>query len=339
MNPIIRLQGNQLRIHFFWWILVFGYFNTFSPIPGSWAAKILGGTIDDANYIFVFYTLALYTFPKYWEKRNYSMIIINIFIGYCLFSLTNYLLYIKLLPILGGHVFYQNYPISTLLKENILYYSIFGSAGVSWFLNRYSAYNHKLQAEKEKLLLKKELNYVKNQFNSHITINFLNYCLSKIHREQPKIAESIDIFSEMLRYNLKTKPDIKVSLHEEIKQIENYINLCKSINYNLSISFDHKDNSNSISIVPHILISFIEDSFNQGINNSKYSIELSLLIENASLFFMVKTIGNFENNQIIQHDQNNTKQFLDFYYPSNYYIKKQILDKSTYFELVINTMN
>jgi hypothetical protein len=340
MTPITRLNGKQIKIHILWWILVFGYFNIFSPIPGSWSAKIIGGAIDDANYIFVFYSLALYTFPIYWKNRQYLMIAIHIIIGYCVFTVINYFDYLKLVPILGGYTFYQNFPISMLLKENILYYSIFGSAGIAWFLYRYSAYNYKLQTEKEKVLLEKELYYIKNQFNSHITFNFLNYCFSKIHRLQPETAESIDVFSEMLRYNLQTKPDIKVPVQQEITHIENYIKLNKTLHKDSTVSFNFTGRAKNKFIAPHILIYFVEDALKKGMyNNKKNPIEITLSIKNTLLYFKIISEFNAEKTIIPDNNLENMQHFLNYYYPNNHSFNTKIINNCMHLELILKEIN
>lgn len=225
----------------------------------------------------------------------------------------------KFVPYLGGHIFYQKYPISMLLKDNILYYSIFGTAGVASFFFRLNTYKIKLQAEKEYDLLNRELNYIKNQFNSHITFNFLNYCYSKIHRQLPEIAESIDVFSEILRYNLKVKADIKVPLAEEINHINNFITLQKKLDNKANIKFELTIDIKNELIVPHILIYFIENAFKFGIFiDSEYSIEIALAIKNDSLNLKVK--NKVDNNVVMNEitSYHSIRQILNNHYPNNY---------------------
>ena len=48
-------------------------------------------------------------------------------------------------------------------------------------------------------LMAKELDFLRNQFNSHITLNFLTYCYAHALETSEERAENIAIFYEMIK--------------------------------------------------------------------------------------------------------------------------------------------
>lgn len=60
-----------------------------------------------------------------------------------------------------------------------------------------------MQAEKERNIIVKEIEFLKNQFNSEITFNFLNHCYDEVKCVSQETAETIKIFIRILNYSLK----------------------------------------------------------------------------------------------------------------------------------------
>ena len=319
MNILLKLNKKRVNKDILFWTIIIAYLNIYNPMPGPWQAKVIGGALDALNCIFAFYSLSLFVIPKFWNKRIY-LLIICIILGYCIFSAVSYFNYLKVVPYFGGKVFYEKYPISSLLIDSVLFYFIFGLAGSASFFYRHSILKHKSQAEKEKSLLVKELNFLKNQFNSHITFNFLNYCFSNIEGKHPSTAESIGIFSDMLRYAMQTKPDKKVLISDEIKNIENFINLKKLLSTEIYIKFSYSGATDSFFIYPRILITFVENAFKHGLyNHPQYPIVINLEVNNNKLFFKVTNRVNSSKKMTSTYTGlENVKQIIDLYYANSY---------------------
>lgn len=331
----MHLNKKQIKKHVAFWIIIIAYLNILAPVPGSWAAKIFGGALESFNYLFVFYSLSLFVFPKCWDKRRiYWMFVL---ISYCLYSTVTYLNYLKIIPYLGGSSFHQNEPISLLFIDNIFYFSILGSSATASFFYRYSILKYKLQAEKEKSLLIKELNFLKNQFNSHITFNFLNYCYSKIHRKLPDTAESIGLFSDMLRYTLQTRPEESVSLANEITNIENFINLQKLLTPKVYATFSYEGETKGKFILPRILITFVENAFKHGVcNDAQTPILINLKVNEKKMTFTVNNKVNTNKKKwSALSGLENVKQILDLYYINHYELKHEKKEEFYNIELCI----
>jgi len=324
MNPLMHLNKDQVKRHILFWSIIAVYLNLDSPVPGSWAAKIMGGAIECLNYVGVFYGISLLGFPKFWKKNRIYLLFFFVLICYCLYSAVTYFNYLKIIPALGGHSWHQEYPISNLLLHNIFYFLILCSSGAASFYYRNGVYQFTIQAEKEKLFLVKELNFLKNQFNSHITFNFLNYCYSKIHQKQPQTAESVALFSDILRYSLEAKSEEKVLLSDEIANTENFIHLQKLLNPNVHAQFNYESET-GFYILPRILITLVEIAFKHRTNkNSQFHIDIDLKVANNELVFTIKNKVDADidmaNNLI---DIGNVTQMLSLYDNNNYQLTKE----------------
>ena len=323
MDHITYLSKNQLKKHILTWAILIVYVNIDSPFPGSWFATIFGGAIESLNYILVFYILSLYIFPRFWEKQRKYLIFFCIFICYGLYSAVTYFNYLIIIPYLGSYSSHQKHSVYHLLISNIFLFFILCIAATSYFFYQYSIYKFKWHAGKEKSLLVKELNFLKNQFNSHITFNFLNYCYSKIHRKLPETAESIGLFSDMLRYSLQSIPGEKIPVSNEITNIENFIHLHKLLSAQVYAGFSYLGNTKGGFIMPHILITFVENAFKYGVNTEPDApILINLEVLNNKLLFTVKNKINLNIKQEYGYIEN-VKQILDLYYPKHYSLTKE----------------
>jgi hypothetical protein len=338
MSFINTLNKRQIIRHITIWIIIIIYLNLYSYIPGSIKGKIIGNALEDFNYIIVFYSLSLIIFPKYWVENRRLRLFIAIICNYFIFSSITYLNYFFIIPYLKGKVLYNDHSITFLLVDNIYYYIIIGSAGIAFFFYHYNFRKYKEQSEIERSLLIKELNFLKNEFNSHITFNFLNYCYSKIHVQIPQTAKSIELFSEILRYNLQTKSDKKIEISNEIVNIENFINLQIILGSKVLITFNKQGKLIEKYIIPNILFLWIEYIFKFSIDNSRhYPIYIFLKCKKNKLFLV---INNFKKNVYkLEEAQINLDKIihtLSFHYFNNFMFKIKIDNGFIRYELILN---
>ncbi len=338
MKALRTLNKSQIQRHILLWALIIAYANITDPLEGTWAAKILGSALININYMMVFYSFGIIIFPLFWVKNKF-LLVLSILLCLLLFWTNYYLICHKIIPILGGKTFYQTSTLFYFIKTSFFYFAISASAGMASFFNRYALYKLKAQAEKDSLLMIKELNYLKNQFDSHITFNFLNYCYSKLHIESPEIADSIELFSDMLRYNLKIKSDEKVSLNDEITYLSNYINLQKTLNKEVFIKFSYPDKTNEKYIIPHVLSALVENSFNSILIYDKlHPLLINFTSDNDELYFTIQS--KIIPNKMLENSNEsleNIQQILDLYYKDSYKLTRKIIDDTYYIDLVLES--
>jgi len=341
MNYLMHLNKIQVKRHIIIWSLIILYFviDNFvlgNFIKGSLIARIVGETLDDVGYILIFYFISLFIFPKYWESKRRFLLFMNIFLSYVIFSLLTYINYFIVIPYSGGHVFYQDHPISYLLMENIFYFFIVGSAAIASFSYRFSIHKLETQTEKEKMLLVQELNFLKNQFNSQITFDFLNHCYNQVINFSGEVAEAFKYFSEILRYTMQTKPEEKVDISKEINYILNYINLQKLLSTKVYAILNIEGEKTGNLILPRILITFVENAFKHGIfNNPSFPILIDIKITNKNINFSVKNkINPHRLTKSTSTGLVNVKKILYLHYKNNFELKQK--EDNDYYAITLN---
>ncbi len=204
-----------------------------------------------------------------------------------------------------------------------------------------------LKREKEAADLKgenlnSELKFLRSQINPHFLFNALNniYTLSVIKSE--KTPEMILKLSDMLRYIIYDCNAERVSLEKEISYIENYIDLQKLKDdqmTNIDIDFESADKD--CLIAPMILIPFIENAFKHSkIEDLNYGW-IKLKIENKSNQ-LVFSISNSLPDKAYTKDKvggvglENVKRRLELLYSNKYQLDIRKNDQTFSVELVIS---
>ncbi|MEO1629100.1 MAG: histidine kinase [Bacteroidota bacterium] len=131
--------------------------------------------------------------------------------------------------------------------------------------------------EKEKLAT--ELKFLKAQINPHFLFNTLNNLYSMVVTQSPKAPDMIMRLSGILDYVLYRSQTTSVSLGEEVKTIEHFLEL-EQIRYGdrLAVEYETKGNL-SAPISPLILLSIVENAFKHGasgdIDRPKIKIDIA----------------------------------------------------------------
>nr|WP_237488268.1 histidine kinase [Hufsiella ginkgonis] len=134
---------------------------------------------------------------------------------------------------------------------------------VDWFRNEHS----RKSFEKEKLTA--ELSFLKSQINPHFLLNSLNNIYSLAYQRSEKTAEAVLKLSEIMKYMLYESNDMRVPISKEIHYLENYVELQKiRLKDSAFVELDVEGDV-SQTIVPLILIPFIENAFKHGVINDR----------------------------------------------------------------------
>lgn len=152
------------------------------------------------------------------------------------------------------------------------------------------------QKEATQELLKKkletELNLLKSQVNPHFLFNTLNNIYALAIKKSEHTAPVVMKLSKLLRFMLYESSNERIFLSQEIKLLEDYIDLEK-IRYNerLKLKLIVQNSTSDSKITPLILLPLIENAFKHGasesMNDAFITIELTeinnqlrLMIEN-----------------------------------------------------------
>lgn len=177
-----------------------------------------------------------------------------------------------------------------------------------------------LSLEKEKS--QNELDLLKQQLNPHFFFNTLNNLYALSLQKSEKTPESILQLSELMRYTIYKGQEKSVSLLQEVKYLEDYIQLQQiRLKNPLNLKFEKNIIDPDIDIAPLLLIVFIENAFKHGIETAENSafLNVSLMSNEKELYFSCENSFDTDENRgkpgigIV-----NLKKRLDLLYPDQH---------------------
>jgi len=164
----------------------------------------------------------------------------------------------------------------------------------------------KLKQSAQQLLIasqQAELNYLRSQTNPHFLFNTLNNIYSLARDKSDLAPESILRLSKILRYMLYETSAPYTAIEQEIKIIDDYIELEKlRYDESLHVNFNHDLEDRKQSIPPLLLIPLVENAFKHGVSETRDrpSVTIHLSVKNRALLFTVEnsTGDPAENNNV-----------------------------------------
>lgn len=160
--------------------------------------------------------------------------------------------------------------------------------------------NKEQRLKLEATLKESELNTLKGQINPHFVFNSLNNIRGLMLEDVEKSREMITRLSEMLRYSLTKNKIDTIPLKNELKMVDNYIELSKIQLENRLTYISQIDSSLlNIEIPPMIIQMLIENAIKHGISNLREggNINLSVSESNKTLEIIVSNSGTLVDNK------------------------------------------
>ncbi|NER13631.1 sensor histidine kinase [Leptobacterium flavescens] len=140
-----------------------------------------------------------------------------------------------------------------------------------------------------------ELSLLKSQVDPHFYFNTLNNLYALSNRKSEKAPEMILKLSEIMRYVIYKGNEKEVSLKEEIKYLENYIELQKlRFQDKVEINFSKNGVSDHLQIAPLLLIIPLENAFKHGVDSIVKDAYININLTTVKQQLFVEVINNFE---------------------------------------------
>lgn len=321
------------RYHIIFWVIYFvfnvvrwgSYFNDFLY---SFKSNLVEFPIHIlAVYINIYYLIPKFILrKKYWSYIGYVILILVLV--YLVRTGLNYLLVTK-------EIWPEAEDSSRFLKFNHVVAVILGELYVIGFVTAIKlvvdwSIEKRMNEDLAKLQLNTELKYLKAQIEPHFFFNTLNNLYALINLNKSDKASSVVIkLSEMMQYVLYEVNNPKVSLLQEIKHIDNYIDIQKikfidKIESELKITGEIED----VLVPPLLFLSFVENCFKHGLKeNDTIFIHMSFkVIDKTYLKFFIK--NNFNPHANKNNKQgigiNNAKRRLNLLFSTNFKLVSKI---------------
>lgn len=204
------------------------------------------------------------------------------------------------------------------------YFVIFIFVAMSTLVNlsyRWFFQLQKIQAF-EKAQISNELALLKAQINPHFFFNTLNNLYALALENSPKTPSTILVLSNLMRYVIYEANTEKIGLTDEVKYIENYVELQKiRLLRPENASFEVNVKLNNVKLPPLLLIIFIENAFKYSISTmaDKARIHIFLDADEEQINFTIE--NNYDPSQMKStHGIGlaNARKRLDLLYGKNY---------------------
>ncbi|WP_211217495.1 sensor histidine kinase [Segetibacter koreensis] len=189
--------------------------------------------------------------------------------------------------------------------------------------------------------LETELKYLRNQTNPHFLFNTLNNIYALARKKSEQTADAVMKLSKLLRFMLYEAAKPLISIDEEIRMLQDYIDLEK-MRYNdkLTVSFQKDITDKQSSISPLLLLPFVENAFKHGASECRFAsfIQIEMKLHDSILIFSVKNSKENTGSSTCLVEAiglNNVKRQLELLY-TDYDLK--VLNETSVF-IVLLTIN
>ncbi len=162
---------------------------------------------------------------------------------------------------------------STVLPENSIGWLLL----ISYVLILVTSFSAALLVEwvhkgKEHIILEKqkteaELSALKHQINPHFLFNSLSFIYGKVIKLDRETADSVLMLANIMRYALGKNIGVNgtVNIMDELEHMKNVVEINqRRHNHELNIRYEEQIDDQSISIVPLVLITLVENAFKHG---------------------------------------------------------------------------
>ncbi len=307
-----KLKIRIVRHLFFWvcWWLYFGFLHAANPfgkeeisyfrnLPFTLLESVLL-LIPHAVYTYI---LLLFVFPRFILKKKYITALIYFLLLYSLSGFLNLFFVKEINPVVLSALLPAKYLINTQRPGEVIFFMAMMSAfkggltiaslaiGVKFIKFWYLKEQKNLQLQKENT--EAQLQILTAQVHPHFLFNTLNNIYSNTQTTSPKASKMILELSDLLRYILYEGNKPLVPLQDELKMIQEYINLEK-IRYGnkLEVHFLMPSNTTDIYIAPLLLIPFVENCFKHGTSNILERPWVNLSIEMKDTWLIMKLMNS-----------------------------------------------
>lgn len=189
---------------------------------------------------------------------------------------------------------------------------------------QWSRQNNRIMAlEKEKV--ETELDLLKQQLNPHFFFNTLNNLYALSLQQSKQTPESILQLSELMRYVIYKAKDDRVPPGDEVKYIEDYIQLQQiRLKRSPDIRFSQDIAADTPAVAPLLLIVLVENAFKHGIEPAEENAFLHVHLTTTNNRLHFSCINSFEQESgSTGIGLENLKRRLQLLYPGKHILKTE----------------
>lgn len=260
--------SRRVVYHVMMWMF---YIVTITTVYGSdlgFLNTFVNQTIRCSFYAIVVYFNLYYLIPKYLNQANFLYYSILLLLAVIVISPISSFCQYLFLYFFEDRTLMQKEVLDTQTAQFFLTFMLAGSSTLVKIITDWQR-SQRVSDELQKQTMKSEIRFLKSQINPHFLFNTLNSLYALTLKKSDKAPEIVLKLSEMMRYMLYECNEKKVPLENEIKYLQNYLDLERLRQGNkIEITFEIEGDVEDQKIAPLMFIPFLENSFKHGVNHS-----------------------------------------------------------------------
>lgn len=196
--------------------------------------------------------------------------------------------------------------------------------------------NEQLQKEQ----LRSELNYLKAQINPHFLFNSFNNLYVLAMDQSEKTAPAIEKLSSLFRYILQSSSLEEIAISDEVKVMENYVELERLRYHNVDIEFKTNIPEGNRKIPPLLMLPFIENVFKHGASELLGEGKIKIEINQSEERLVLLCENTLDPDEVVEKSNSgegikNVTKRLELLFPDNYSLNQGVKGNLYHVELSI----
>jgi sensor histidine kinase YesM len=286
-------------------------------------------------HIFLTYSLIYFIIPYFLLKQRYALTVVFVLLSFAVTALLSVLISGSIIGSIRS-LYQSHYSFSGYVNVSLAMAFMAGlrggitvgglAAAIKLMKHWYVEGQRNLQLQKENA--EAQLQILKAQVHPHFLFNTLNNIYSKTQGASPAASEMIFGLSDILRYMLYECNKPLVPLSQELKMMEEYIDLEK-VRYGnkLELHVELPEDAEGYFIAPLIILPFVENCFKHGTSNilDQPWINLTIVIEEDTMIMKLLNSKSDAHVSVNGHGIGieNAKKRLSLLYPGKHQLTIQ----------------
>ncbi|MBD2754071.1 sensor histidine kinase [Spirosoma validum] len=294
----IPTRWQRVLWHVAFWFLYFLYGNvlTFFDHRVDPVAVLKRTVLTYGLVIALFYINAHVLLDRYLTTKRYGKLIIGTILLLGGYVLCRQFIFWRVLPAIGVP-FTSLFGASNFFVETFWIYVNFTlfSYGYWYVLQSLRLAKERTKILQQKLVIEQQhsqavMAYLKSQISPHFLYNTLNFLYAEAMDTSPRLARSVMVLSEMMRYSLShPEHEAPVTLSQEVEHLNNYLYLQKQrFEDGLHIDMEVKGEEwfDQLKFLPLVLMSLIENAFKYGdLTSAEHPLIIRIHADANSFYF------------------------------------------------------
>lgn len=324
VNSALYKKATAYNLHHIFLWLIYYLFWVFVLSPGITRSDYyINSFVIVAMHAMVSYFNIYFLFPYFLQKRIYLKYALAILLSISLGALLEAAVFTVLNTI--GPEFKSGLLSPRFLLSTAMAIAYTTAITMSLKLVKHWYEKERLAKELAKLNTETELKYLKSQINPHFLFNSLNSIYALALQKSDLTPDLILKLSDILRYILYEGSEKKVSLTQELKYLQSYLELEK-VRHGSRMDLDIAilGDTDTKEIAPMLLIPFVENSFKHGLGKDKAKgyVKVEVDTRDEDLHFSIANSKPASGSEISQQNGYqggigliNVKKRLNLLYP------------------------